>query len=110
MGYRDNFPRVSESIVAAFGVPVDYSADGAASVSIVAVFRSGENLDDAKWQTSVQASGTLRVLKTDVPAWTIQDVVTIDGVAWTVVRQISETPGDRLLEIRSDLRPQFGSR
>lgn len=89
------------------GKSIIYTPASGAPVSCTGIFSPGEDLDDAQWKAALQASATLRVLKSDVPTWTQRDAVEIDSVTWEVVKALAETPGDWKLEIRRDVRPTF---
>jgi hypothetical protein len=91
-----------------WGESITYTPVGGAPVSCTGIITPGEDLDDAQWKTALQASSELRVLKADVPIWTYRDAVEVDGVTWEVVKELAETPGYWVLEIRHDVRPTFG--
>lgn len=108
MGFKDNFPNMNASMMASFGEAVTYAAAGGGNpLPIPAIPDFGEDLDDAQWRAALQASAELLVLESDVPEPSAGDVVTIDGIAWHVVRKLSRTGGMWRLEIRRDLRPTF---
>lgn len=107
MGFQDNFPQVSIALISEFGESATYTPVDGSPVPLVAVLTRGEELEDARWQAALQATATVLVLKSDVPAWTRGDTVEIDGETWMVERLLSDSPGDWELECRRDLRPTF---
>lgn len=107
MGFQANFPKLSDTINSEFGEAATYTPVGGSPIPLFAVLTRGEELENAQWQTALQASGTVLVLKSDVAAWSRGDTVEVGGETWVVERLLSDTPGDWELEVRRDLRPTF---
>jgi len=107
MGFADNFPAISSSIIGTFGEAVTYTGSDGIPHSITAVITYGDDLESAQWNTALQATAQAMVLKTDVAEWSEGDTITIGSLTWTVLKAIDQTPGDWTLEIRRDLRPVF---
>lgn len=91
-----------------FAQKLTYTPKGGVSIEINAVFRPGKDIDNAKWQAAVQASGELWIKASDVATPGYGDTVTIGPDTWTVVN-IDRGAQDAIwrLDIRQDLRPTF---
>jgi hypothetical protein len=76
------------------------------SASIPAVVTYGENLDDiAGRQIGVQASVTIEVKASDVPAPKVRDTVVIGGVTYRVLRLVRGDAYVKQIALSTDERP-----
>jgi|GEM_PF-2383437 len=89
------------------GKYVVYTPAGGEVAGISAVFIPGKSPVEVHSQRAVQASGTLRVKKADVPVWSRKDTVAIDGVTWHVNEKEGENSVEWWLGIGRDSRPTF---
>ncbi len=89
------------------GVSVVYNDGDSPPRAIPGIVSYGEDLDDDRFRTAVQASGTLEVLESDVSRPEYGHTVEIGGEVWSIVSRLGRTAGKWRLEIRRDLRPTF---
>jgi len=110
VGYQDNFNKIADATLSAFGVPVTYTPAGGTPKDIRAVVQPKIDLDDKQWLTALEAVAVCLVGSADVVKPAGKDAILVGSETWTVNKILGRSGDLWKLELSRDLRPTFKHR
>lgn len=94
-----------------FAETVNYIPHGGSPKSVMAIFIPSKDIDDAKWNAAVQATGVMWIQASELDSPGYRDTVIVGSDVWTVTNT-DRRARDKMwrLDLRRDLRPTFKQR